>query len=87
MLNIDKLLTDEYKAELDKLNKSDFSDLKSYATACLNLAKKVAVLHNTIRINFVNASLANFVACNTRALDSQKAIARYVWDFENMNFN
>ncbi len=86
-LNIDKLLTAEYQVELDKLNKKDFSDEKSFALACLNLAKKTAELHNTIRNNFANASLANFVACKIRPLNTQKQLIRFVWDLENMNFN
>lgn len=86
-MNIDNLLINDYQSKLDNLNKNDFSNKEDFSNACLSLAKKMASKHKIVRNNYINFTLANLIACNSKPLNTQKDIIRFAWDFNNMNFN
>lgn len=86
-LNIDNLLINDFKIKLDQINPADYETNKIYGQACLKLGKKLAKKHKKISQNYTNFCLAKLIACNSRSLDTQKNIIRYVWDLNNSNNN
>lgn len=78
LLNPERLARNEFNQKLDALpNDGNVFDA----------GLKLAIKTSQLQVNFENARQANLAVLKMRKIESQKNIIRYIWDYENMNFN
>lgn len=76
---LSQIILNELVAKLDALKKSGEVGCQKY----LDLADAATNLN----INFTRAITANKKVVESRPVETQRDVIRYVWDLESMNFN
>lgn len=76
---MDKIILDDLVKKLDDLKNSGEVDQQKY----LDLAQDASNLNE----NFTREHTANKKVVESRPVETQRDVIRYVWDLESMNFN